>query len=359
MKAKTALVLHYNPVKLYPPAESGIRFLQQSGFAVKVITTQVFGVQTDSKLSLLFRILSFNLRALWCIALKSIDLLVVYEHYSVIPIRPCLYLHPRCKIWLHFHEYSSPEEVKEGGIYSRHCWTHVAHVINDVSLYTHTNTWRLNQFQKDFECDTPCIEKGRYIPNTPPQNWIKRAASKRKEVQRKEGPLRLVYHGAVHSSTTYVVELYRILSSAPGKYRLDIYSRDEIVEGYNEDVHWHDPIPFDDLADVLPTYDVGLILYKGHIPNYVHNVPNKFWEYRAAGLGVMMPAKMSFNLVPKSLRNGTAIFDFVGWSSQEFDGEIKALMRRNGHHPSVQSIEFHLHQILETMSVDEVIGEKG
>ena len=47
------------------------------------------------------------------------------------------------------------------------------------------------------------------------------------------------------------------------------YTKDEIVEGFNEDVHWHDAIPFDDLAEVLPRYDVGLILYKGHIPNYV------------------------------------------------------------------------------------------
>ena len=87
MKARTALVLHYNPVKLYPPAESGIRFLQQSGLDVNVITTQVYGGHTVFKLLLFFRILSFNFRALWCIARKSVDLLVVYEHLSIPPVR--------------------------------------------------------------------------------------------------------------------------------------------------------------------------------------------------------------------------------------------------------------------------------
>ena len=145
----------------------------------------------------------------------------------------------------------------------------------------------IGRVRKDLNCNQTCLERG-FIPNTPPQHWIDRASSIRREVKRRERPLHIVYHGAVHPKTTYIFELYQILSRDPGKYRLDIYSRDEIVEGFNEDVHWHDAIPFDDLAEVLPRYDVGLILYKGHIPNYVHNVPNKFWEYLAAGLGVIV-----------------------------------------------------------------------
>lgn len=352
MKARIALVLHYNPVKLYPPAESGIRFLQQSGLDVNVITTQVYGGQTVSKLLLFFRILSFNFRALWCIARKSVDLLVVYEHLSIPPVRLCRLLHPRCKIWLHFHEYSSPEEVKGGGVYARYCWAQVSKVLNDVSLYTHTNAWRLNQFQKDFDCNSPCVEKGRFIPNTPPQSWIDRAAIKSKEVNREEKPVRLVYHGAVHPGSTYIVQLYQILRSDPGKYTLDIYSRDDIVEGYNEDVHWHDSIPFDDLADVLPTYDVGLILYKGHIPNYVHNVPNKFWEYRAAGLRVMVPNGMNFTLVPPSHRTNTVVFDFQIGTPHGFEQLIETTLRSSCHHSSVRPMEFHLSNIFEALGFD-------
>ena len=115
--------------------------------------------QTVSKL-LLFSAFCHSISAgYWCVTRKSVDLLVVYEHLSIPPVRLCRLLHPRCKIWLHFHEYSSPEEVKGGG-FARYCWAQVEKVINDLDLYTQTNVWRLNQFQKDFECDTPCIEKG-------------------------------------------------------------------------------------------------------------------------------------------------------------------------------------------------------
>jgi hypothetical protein len=40
------------------------------------------------------------------------------------------------------------------------------------------------------------------------------------------------------------------------------------------------------LPKVLVNYDMGLTLYKGHIPNYVFNVPNKVTEYLVCGLPV-------------------------------------------------------------------------
>ena len=42
----------------------------------------------------------------------------------------------------------------------------------------------------------------------------------------------------------------------------------------------------------------------------MYNVPNKFWEYLAAGLGVIVPSMMNFDLVPKSLRGRASTFDF-------------------------------------------------
>jgi hypothetical protein len=34
------------------------------------------------------------------------------------------------------------------------------------------------------------------------------------------------------------------------------------------------------------------VLYKGHIPNYVYNVPNKVYEYLSCGLHVIVGAKL-------------------------------------------------------------------
>ena len=97
MKASSALVLHYNPISLYPPAESGVRFLEHSGCEVRVITTQMPVVQPIPKLLLSFQILSFNLRALFAIVSRRIDLLVIYEHLSILPIHLCHLLHPSVK----------------------------------------------------------------------------------------------------------------------------------------------------------------------------------------------------------------------------------------------------------------------
>jgi hypothetical protein len=47
------------------------------------------------------------------------------------------------------------------------------------------------------------------------------------------------------------------------------------------------PIDYYELPKELVKYDIGLVLYKGHIPNYVYNVPNKVYEYLACGLRVL------------------------------------------------------------------------
>jgi hypothetical protein len=41
-----------------------------------------------------------------------------------------------------------------------------------------------------------------------------------------------------------------------------------------------------DLPELLKDYDVGVVIYKGLIPNYVYNAPNKVMEYAACGLDV-------------------------------------------------------------------------
>lgn len=46
------------------------------------------------------------------------------------------------------------------------------------------------------------------------------------------------------------------------------------------------PIDYYELPKELIKYDIGLVLYKGHIPNYIYNVPNKVYEYLACGLQV-------------------------------------------------------------------------
>jgi hypothetical protein len=41
---------------------------------------------------------------------------------------------------------------------------------------------------------------------------------------------------------------------------------------------------------------MGLILYKGHIPNWIDNAPNKLFEYFSSGLDVWLPFQMTGSL---------------------------------------------------------------
>jgi hypothetical protein len=55
-------------------------------------------------------------------------------------------------------------------------------------------------------------------------------------------------------------------------------------------------VDYDKLPFVLKKYDVGVVLYNGHIANYVLNAPNKLFEYIACGLDVWFPTVMKGSL---------------------------------------------------------------
>ena len=51
-------------------------------------------------------------------------------------------------------------------------------------------------------------------------------------------------------------------------------------------------VPYKKLPDILPSYDIGLILYKGANANFIYNAPNKLFEYQGCGLEVWYPKEM-------------------------------------------------------------------
>ena len=55
-------------------------------------------------------------------------------------------------------------------------------------------------------------------------------------------------------------------------------------------------INYEELPAILAQYDVGIILYTGHIANYMYNAPNKLFEYLACGLDVWFPSIMKGSL---------------------------------------------------------------
>ena len=60
----------------------------------------------------------------------------------------------------------------------------------------------------------------------------------------------------------------------------------------SHNINFRGAISQSDFPLIISQYQIGLVLYKGHIPNYIYNAPNKLFEYLACGLDVWYPICM-------------------------------------------------------------------
>jgi hypothetical protein len=110
----------------------------------------------------------------------------------------------------------------------------------------------------------------------------------------------------------YIKEVLDWVKANPQQLELTIISQQldeqtrDLIAGYDTtSLKVKGPIDYYELPKELVKYDVGLVLYKGHIPNYVYNVPNKVYEYLSSGLKVLTSDKLISTLAIKdSFVNG-------------------------------------------------------
>ncbi len=156
---------------------------------------------------------------------------------------------------------------------------------------SHTNWKRMELFETDIQ---QTIRRKHIIPNYPPANWSGGAP---RSIQ---SPLKIVYVGALSMQTMYIKEFSKWVSDQQGQVLWDIYSQqepDDVVSYFKElqspYIRFSGYCAYADLPEKLRNYDVGVILYKGHIPNYIYNAPNKLFEYHVCGLDVWFPQQMT------------------------------------------------------------------
>ncbi len=252
--------------------------------------------QSDmSRTSRLFLYLRFFICAFLRLSKVKPSALLYYETVSA--AAPYFYnrwLNSSCRIFIHYHEYISPGEYSSGPIFNR--WLHrlEKHLYKKSYWVSHTNEDRMRLFIKDLGKDAPT--KTYILPNYPPASWAKTGP-----VTIKDGLNRIgfVYVGALSSETMYFKEMANFISSRPSECYWDIYSDNyspEIIQYLDSvvprNIHFKGFVKYDQLPDILPKYRIGLVLYKGHIPNYTYNIPNKLFEYHVCGLDVWFPKQM-------------------------------------------------------------------
>jgi hypothetical protein len=306
-------IIHFNPVEMYPPVMNWINYLSgQAGadLEVRVYTThslrmakrfeapgikiiRVGSIPQDSPLKRYATYLQFYAGVTRRLMIGRPDTLLYYETISSFPaLFYKRWMRPGSRLLIHYHEYTPPEEYLGGMVLNRwfHGWERK--IYPRAAWISQTNEERLAKFEKDNE---GIRLPAKYVmPNFPPAAWTMTTP---KPLQR---PLRIVYAGSLSLEAMYAREFAEWVLAQEGKVIWDIYAVNippatlAYLEGLDQKlVRFKGSCDYFELPALLSGYDVGVVLYKGVIPNHVIAVSNKVFEYLARGLDVWYSLEMT------------------------------------------------------------------
>lgn len=312
------VILHFAPLELYPPIQNLVRQIgkQHGDFSCEVISTKSstdeFYFYFSSPEVRLIRAGKISRRrggffracnyffyyfiSLFVLLRSRPSRVMYFETLSSLPVYIYKrFLNRKCQVFIHYHEYTSVEEYRRGMRLSRYFHRLEAWLYPRVDWVSHTNSLRMERFGKDI---LPVKIKHPFIlPNYPSRSW------KKPPSKRSGAPLKIVYVGAFNKNTMYVSQFANWVLNQEGKVRWEIftsnYSADTKYFIENLKSPWimiNPGVAYDGLPAILKEFDVGVILYTGHIPNYEMNAPNKLFEYLACGLDVWFPKIMTGSL---------------------------------------------------------------
>lgn len=313
---KKIAIIHFNPIDKYPPAVNCVRYLAQrsGGFAdIKVLTTaaekthwhlNIPGVVIDKLILLhsrlhrgqrLLKYITFNVKALWQLYSFRPDTVLYYETLSAwAPYMYTRWINKKSRLFIHYHEYTSPKEYETEMLLNKRFHKMELKLYDNAAWISHTNADRMNMFLNDIK---PILPANTFIlPNYPPASW---KTQKHQVHASLESRIGFVYVGALSLETMYTKEMALFIATNPDKYYWDVYAdthHDEVMRFLKDlnatNIFFKGAARYDDLPGILHKYDIGVILYKGHIPNYIYNAPNKLFEYQACGLEIWFPRQM-------------------------------------------------------------------
>jgi hypothetical protein len=350
MKKKCLSVVHFHPLELYPPVTNLIHYLNQinESFELKVYTTknlQNLPEYVNKKIKInrfagisqslpiqkrFWAYIAFNIGCLFHLLLTRPAKVLYYDTLSSFPVIIYYYLSfKRIKLFIHYHEYVSPREYKEGMWLLKTLYALEKKLLPRADWISQTNEDRINLFKNDYRAIPDSVMH--ILLNYPPSEW-KKYIQKKDEIK---FPLRLLYIGSISLETMYFKEVFSWISSLNGKLHLDIYSRnipDSISEYLNNlgnpDIKLKGAIEYNLIPQLCLNYDVGLIVYKAHIPNVKFCASNKLFEYYACGLDV--------------------------WVSQEMISSIPYMTA--GTYPKVLMVDF---KSIDTFDIQKAISRNG
>lgn len=236
--------------------------------------------------NLLFIIKSF-LYLIW----SNPEKVFAYETLSLIPIYFYKKFNPKASIFIHYHEYTSMQEIINGPVSIKISHFFEKKLVKKADWISHTNQDRINLFIQDF----PYLSRNIFhtLPNYPPSSWIPAARFAKSNAIARSPFLKFVYVGSLSCKTMYTMEFATWIIKQNGRCTWTIFSdniehmcQEKIKNLDTPYIKFKGSINYFDLPNELPRYDIGIVHYNGSIPNFIYNVPNKVFEYLACGIDI-------------------------------------------------------------------------
>lgn len=331
-------ILHFNIIEKYPPVMNFIFDALEANPAQKILVfttknttsyktphfpnTKIyrFGTISANPVKRYASYLWFNLLSSVVMLLNRTEKITVFETFSIFPFWLASKIFRIKKGHIHYHEYMSQPERRASSAYMK-----VLYKLEDQLLKKFQSSQTNEDRKQLFLTDKPFLESEmvEVRPNMPPKSWWKNYGQFKKLCS--DAKIKLVYIGACNMQTMYVKEVLDWVSVNQYQLQLTIISHQvdvqtrELIAVYNTSaIKLLEPIDYYELPKELVKYDVGLVLYKGHIPNFIYNVPNKVHEYLSCGLQVVVDQ----NLI-STIKLGVEQIHIVDYYNLNLDSIVK------------------------------------
>jgi len=315
MRVRLAIV-HWMPVEMYPPLMNLVRCLAESGrFEVVLHTTESprsseayvrAGVAIRRSpavagrgwLGKLRHYLWFNLGTAARLLGWRPQVVVYIEPASAFPVWVHSLLRPGVPLFIHHHEYHSPDQFLRPGMRLVRMFHGLERrrLFGRAAWISHTNAKRLEMFAGD--CPMVPQQVLRVFPNFPPGAWRRLTNRAWDDAG---GTFRFVYVGSLSLRDTFLEAFVHWILARPARsvrfdvyaYNLDAETREFLLKHECDALRYFpEGVGYEQLPEVLGGYHAGVILYRAETLNYRFNETNKLFEYLICGLDVWYSDRM-------------------------------------------------------------------
>jgi hypothetical protein len=311
LNKNSVFIIHFQPIELYPPALNILQILaQESKFTniilvsfkspyvhkidkheqIRYVRVSQFG---KNKWSRLLSYVIFYLKTIQYLITQRPSKVIYFESISSIPAILYKFFFRKSRIFVHYHEYTSPLEYRQGMLVNRISYRLEKWYYHKFEWISHTNEDRIRLFLNDVQINPD--EKINEMPNYPPKSWMNLAKCESKLNAHKT---KFIYIGALSFEDTYLKEIIDYVV-ASDKFELELYAftipnniQNYINSLANNRIYYSGRLEYGEIPKALKGKEIGLVLYKGNTLNFTYNAPNKLFEYLVCGLDVWYPKEM-------------------------------------------------------------------